>query len=53
MLPGSMVCVDLPAFVPDLVLVLVLVLGLLTAGPSVVASKRLRVLHIRLNLPEN
>ncbi len=49
MLPGSMVCVDLPAFVPDLVLVL----GLLTAGPSVVASKRLRVLHIRLNLPEN
>jgi hypothetical protein len=37
-----MVCVDPPA--PG---------GLLMVAPSAVASKRLRVLHIRLNLPEN
>jgi hypothetical protein len=36
-----MVCVDQPAG------------DLLMAVPSVVASKRLRVLHIRPNLPEN
>jgi len=36
-----MVCVDLPAE------------GLLTGTPSHVASKWLRVLHIRLNLPQN
>ena len=42
MLTGSIVCVDPPA--PA-----VLLMGM----PSDVASKRLRVLHIRLNLPEN
>jgi hypothetical protein len=41
MLTGSIVCVDPPAE------------GLLTDTTSDVASKWLRVLHIRLNLPEN
>jgi hypothetical protein len=41
MITGSMVCVDLPAE------------GLLTGTLSDVASKWLRVLHIRLNLPQN
>jgi hypothetical protein len=38
---ASAICVDLQAE------------GLLTGAPSDVASKRLRVLHIQLNLPEN
>ena len=38
MLPGLALCVDAP---------------LLMGALSDVASKRLRVLHIRLNLPEN
>ncbi len=41
MLAGSIVTVDLAAE------------GLLTDTPSDVASKRLRMLHIQLNLPEN
>jgi len=41
MLTTSTVCVDLPAESP------------LIGTPSDVALKRLRVLHIRLNLPEN
>ena len=45
MLAGSLVCVDPPATRQSL--------GLLMGMPSDVASKRLRVLHIRLNLPEN
>jgi hypothetical protein len=40
MLAGLPVCVDLPA-------------ERLTRAFSDVASKRLRVLHIRLNLPQN
>ena len=45
MLSLSMDCVDPPA-IRNL-------WGLLMGKPSDVASKRLRVLHIRLNLPEN
>jgi len=45
MLPGSAVCVDPPAIRQSL--------GLLMGVPSAVASKRLRMLHIRPNLPEN
>ena len=41
MVTGSTVCVDLPTE------------GLLTGTLSDVASKWLRVLHIRLSLPEN
>jgi hypothetical protein len=40
-LPTSRICVDLP------------IQGLLMGTPSDVASDRLHVLHIRLNLPEN
>lgn len=40
MVPGSMVCVDPPCR------------SLLMGASSDVASKRLRVLHIRPNLPE-